>query len=84
MDYRWSFGLSTGVTLTRVGSSFDNAANTQRLASYVLVDLRASMPISTRFEVFGRIENLLDEHYETVFQYGTPRRGAFAGVRMRL
>ncbi len=84
VDYRWSFGLSTGVTLTRVGSSFDNAANTRRLEAYSLVDLHASFPIGEQFEVFGRIENLLDDHFETVFEYGTPRRGAFAGVRMRL
>ena len=84
VDYRWSFGLITGLTLTRVGSSFDNAANTRRLDGYSLVDLHASFPISEQFEVFGRVENLLDDHYETAFQYGTPRRGAFVGVRLRL
>ena len=83
LDYRWPFGLSTGLTVTRVGASFDNAANTRRLDRYTLVDLLASMPVSEQFEVFGRIENLLDDHYETVFEYGTPRRGAFAGVRVR-
>ena len=35
-DYDWSFGLSTGATLTHVGDSFDDPANTRRLDGYVL------------------------------------------------
>lgn len=83
-DYRWAFGLSTGATITHVGDSFDNATNTRRLDGYVLVDLRASLPIGERFEVFGRVENLFDEAYETVYLYGTPRRAAYGGVRLKL
>ncbi len=83
-DYRWAFGLSTGATITHVGDSFENATNTRRLDGYVLVDLRASLPIGDRFEVFGRVENLFDEAYETVYLYGTPRRAAYGGVRLKL
>src|SRR5690606_25361935 len=42
IDYEWAFGLKTGATVTHVGSSFDNAANSRKLDSYVLVDLRAT------------------------------------------
>ena len=83
-DYRWRFGISTGATIAHVGDSFDNAANTRRLDGYVLVDVRAVLPVSERFEVYGRIENLFDEAYQTVFQYGTARRAAYAGVRVKL
>jgi vitamin B12 transporter len=82
IDYRWPFGLSTGATLTHVGSSFDNAANTRKLEGYVLADLRASYPVTKNIELYGRIENLFDEHYETIFRYGTPGRAAYAGVRL--
>jgi vitamin B12 transporter len=34
-------------------------------------------------EVYGRIENLFDQRYETIYRYGTLGRGAFAGVRAR-
>lgn len=81
-DYRWSFGLSTGATITHVGESFDNAANTRRLDSYVLVDLRASLPVTKGIELYGRIENLFDERYETTYRYGQPGRAAYAGVRL--
>jgi len=82
-DYRWAFGLSTGATVTMVGNSFDNASNTRRLDGYVLTDLRAALPITERVEVYGRVENLFDERYQTIFQYGTPGRAAYGGVRVR-
>lgn len=84
IDYRWPFGLSTGATLTMIGDSFDNAANTRSLDGYALVDLRASLPIDRNIELYGRVENLFDESYQTVFRYGTPGRAAYAGVRFAL
>lgn len=82
LDYKWAFGLKTGATITHVGSSFDNATNTRKLEGYVLVDLRASFPVMDHLEVYGRVENLFNEQYETIFRYGTPRRAAYAGVRL--
>jgi len=82
-DYRWSFGLTTGATITHVSGSFDNPANSVRLGDYVLVDLRASMPITDNVEIYGRIENLFDERYQTAAGYGQLGRAATAGVRLR-
>ena len=81
-DYRWGFGLGVGATVTMIGDSFDNASNTRRLDGYVLTDLRASFPVTERIEVYGRVENLFDERYQTIFQYGTPGRAAYGGVRL--
>ena len=82
-DYRWAFGLTTGATITHVSGSFDNAANTVRLGDYVLVDLRASFPVTDQIELYGRIENLFDERYQTAAGYGQLGRAATAGVRLR-
>ncbi|CAN5281800.1 TonB-dependent receptor [soil metagenome] len=76
-------GLTGGVTLQYVGHSFDNATNTRRLKSYVLTDVRVSYPINDTFELYGRVENLFDQRYETLYRYGTLGRGAFAGVRAK-
>ncbi|TRW18306.1 TonB-dependent receptor plug domain-containing protein [Glacieibacterium frigidum] len=83
LDYVWPFGLTTGATLSHVGDSFDNAANTRRLESYVLADIRAAFPVTANIEVYGRVENALDANYATAFGYGTPGRSAHAGVRLR-
>ncbi|WP_340316628.1 TonB-dependent receptor plug domain-containing protein [Rhizorhabdus argentea] len=82
-DYSWSFGLRTGATITHVANSFDDAANTARLGSYVLVDVRAAMPVTDAIELFARVENLFDEQYETARGYGQPGRAAYGGVRLR-
>ena len=81
-DYRWPFGLATGSTITAVGDSFDNASNARRLDGYLLADLRASFPVTRRVEVYGRVENLFDQRYQTIYQYGQPGRAAFGGVRL--
>jgi vitamin B12 transporter len=78
-----SSGLNGGVTMQYVGHSFDNVSNTRRLKSYVLTEVRIAYPINDMFEVYGRIENLFDQRYETIYQYGTLGRGAFAGVRAK-
>jgi vitamin B12 transporter len=82
-DYDWFFGLSTGATVTMVGDSFDDAANTRRLDGYALVGLRASLPVGDHLEVYGRIDNLFDEGYATAYGYNTFGRAAYGGVRVR-
>lgn len=82
-DYAFAFGLKTGVAVRYVGETFNNDANTVKVDSYTLVDLRASYPINDTLEVYGRIENAFDEEYQTVLNYGAPGRGVFGGVRVR-
>jgi len=81
-DYDWAFGLSTGATITHVSGSWNDDDNTQRLQGYVLSGLRASYPIGKNVEVYGRIDNLFDVHYETATGYGQPGRAAYGGVRL--
>ena len=81
-DYRWPFGLTTGATITAIGDSFDNASNARRLDGYVVTDVRASFPLGEHVEVYGRVENVFNERYQTIYQYGQPGRGAFGGIRL--
>ncbi|HSI16730.1 MAG TPA: TonB-dependent receptor [Sphingomonas sp.] len=84
LDYKLPFGLSLGGTISHVGDSFDNAANTVRLDGYVLAGVRAEMPIGEHFAIYGRVDNLFDERYQTVATYGTLGRAAYGGVRVKL
>lgn len=76
-------GLILGADLRMVGDSFDNAANTRRLDGYALTTLRASLPVTEAVELYARVENLFDEGYQTVADYGTWGRSAFIGIRAR-
>ncbi|MDR3509325.1 MAG: TonB-dependent receptor, partial [Caulobacteraceae bacterium] len=82
-DWIWPVKLSTGLAVRYVGDSFDDAANRTLIKAYALVDLRAAYPIRKGFEVYGRIENLVDQHYETTHDYGSPGRAAYLGLRLR-
>lgn len=83
LSYAWLSGLSASVAIHHAGDSFDNASNSVRLDGYTLVDVRVAFPINETLEVHGRIENLGDEVYEQVRDYGVVGRAAFVGVRAR-
>ena len=82
-DYQTSFGLKLGSDLQIVGDSFDDLANSRRIDGFALVGIRASLPIAESFEIFGRVENLFDEDYQTATDFGAFGRSASAGVRAR-
>lgn len=51
------------------------------LSPYTLVNIYASAPIAGGLKVFLKLENILDEEYESVWGYGTEGRTAVIGVR---
>lgn len=72
---RITLGLNARVSRDAEGS--DGAP----LDDYELLDLNASFAILESLEVYGRVENLLDEDYEEVPTYNTSERAAYAGIR---
>jgi len=76
-------GLALGADLRMVGKSFDDAGNFTRLDSYATGTLRASLPVTEKIELFGRIENVTDADYQTVAGYNTAGRSAYVGARAR-
>ena len=52
------------------------------LDPYWLVNVAASYKVQPGVEVFGRIENLLDQHYQEVYGFETASIAAYAGVRL--
>ena len=66
-------------------NDFTDPAGTPRIArlsSYTLVNLGADYRVTSSVQLYGRVENLLDEKYEEVFTYRSARRAAFAGARV--
>ena len=75
--------LALGADIRMVSDSFDDAGNFTRLDSYALLTWRVRLPVSDAVELFGRVENLTDEQYQTAGGYGTPGRSAHFGARTR-
>lgn len=57
--------VRVGTTVYGEGRRFDDVANTQRLAGYVTVDLRASVDLYRGLSLEGRVANLLNKQYQT-------------------
>ncbi|MEP1472895.1 MAG: TonB-dependent receptor [Halieaceae bacterium] len=51
------------------------------LDDYEVMDLNASVTILQGLEIYGRVENLLDEDYQEIPTYNTSERAAYAGIR---
>jgi vitamin B12 transporter len=81
-SYLWPNRLRTDLAVRYADRSFDQNGNLIPLQSYTLWDVRASYPLNARVEIYGRIENLTDKHYETAYQYGTLGRAAYGGVKL--
>ena len=64
-----------------VGSSYDDAQNLVRLGGYAVLTARGEWNVHENVVLYARIENLLDEKYQTAAGYGTPGRGLHVGAR---
>ena len=51
------------------------------LPSFTVVNLAARYRVDDRWQVFGRVDNLFNEHYEEVFGYSGIERGVYVGAR---
>jgi vitamin B12 transporter len=67
-----------------VGARNDERFNDPSLkqGSFGIVDLSGSYDLTPYWQVFARVENLFNQHYEEVLFYGTPIQSVFAGVRL--
>lgn len=75
-------GPFSGAVLIRYNGEETNSDGTS-LAGWTRIDLTGAYGLSERVELFGRIENLLNEDYQQVLGYGTPGLSGSLGVRYR-
>lgn len=54
------------------------------LQDYTVARAFGSVELSDHVELYGRVENVFDENYETVIGYRAPGTGAFVGCRVVL
>jgi len=74
---RWNLAADWLVT----GERFNNAANTQRLGGYGVVNVAASKTILPGWSVIARVDNLANKEYETVSGFATAGRMIYVGLK---
>ena len=76
--------LGAHLTTRYNGDQFDTNFATfagVKLASYTLMTLGGDIRLTPRLQLYGRIENLLDDVHQEVVGFQSPGRAAYAGVR---
>ncbi len=79
---------SVNLAMRYNGSALDNNFGTfpatfETLEAYTLVNLNARVQLAPGLNLFGRIENLLDEDYEAVFSFVSPGINAIFGFEAK-
>ena len=60
----------------------DQATQRVSLDAYWLVNATVSYKLQPGVEVFARVENALDRHYQEVFGFESPPLAAYAGLKL--
>lgn len=62
-----------------VSKRFSSAGQTNQVDAYTRVDLYTEYKLDKNWKVFARGENILNEHYQEVFNFGTTGPAVYAG-----
>ncbi len=68
--------------LLHVGKRFNDTANTNLMGDYTVFKLSGNIDIKKNIQIFARIENLFDRHYEEVAGFGTAGLSAYGGLKI--
>ncbi|MFV0681197.1 TonB-dependent receptor domain-containing protein [Ottowia sp.] len=74
-------GWTLGAEMQAASHRWDNAANTNRLPGYGVVNLYASTTIARQWTLLARIDNVADRDYQLARNYNTAGRAFYVGLR---
>lgn len=69
-----------------VGARNNDLTNTpgQKQGSFGVVNVAATYDVTKRIQIYGRVDNLLNQKYEEILFFGTPIRSVYGGMRVTL
>jgi vitamin B12 transporter len=65
-----------------VGSRFEDVNNVQNLKAFDVWNVIANYDVTKSVQAYVRAENLFNEKYEEILNFGTPVRSIFGGVKL--
>ncbi|MBW2570594.1 MAG: TonB-dependent receptor, partial [Deltaproteobacteria bacterium] len=74
--------LNVNLNAQCVGKRYRNADNSESMSAYTLFNLAASYDVMDWLKIFGRVENLTDKKYQSIYQYGEPGIGFYGGIKV--
>ncbi len=82
LNYQPWEAVNLNLNLNYVGRRWNDADNTEKVDSYTRVDVAAYYDVCDYAQLFGRVENLLDEEYEEVLNYSSPGTSFYGGLKV--
>ncbi len=81
LDVSKSFGdFDVGTFVVAQDYRFDDVANNIKVGGYVTVDLRTAYHLNKNWQLSVKLNNALDNKYQTVNTYNTAERNFFVSV----
>jgi vitamin B12 transporter len=82
LSYRPIEQLQMSLEGRYIGSRFEDVGNLQNLRAFDVWNLIANYDVTRNVQAYVRADNLFNEKYEEILNFGTPVRSVFAGVRV--
>ena len=74
--------LNVNLNAQYVEKRYREKDNSESMPAYTLYNLVASYDVMEWLKIFGRVENLTDKKYQSVYKYGEPGIGFYGGVKL--
>ena len=74
--------LNVNLNAQYAGKRYRNADNSESMPAYTLFNLAASYDMMKWLKIFGRVENLTDQKYQSIYKYGEPGIGFYGGIKV--
>ena len=74
--------LNVNLNAQYVGKRYRTTDNSEEMPAYTLLNLAVSYDVNDWFKIFGRVENITDKNYQSIYQYGEPGIGFYGGVKV--
>jgi len=85
LDYYGIDKLHVGADVQYIGERYDKADEQgEQTGKYAVFNMTADYQITENIQVYGKIENLGDKYYQTVYGYATSPRAFYLGVRGKI
>lgn len=81
--YSFEQGANLGFDLRYLSRQLDSNFSTANTSTFTVVDLYGTYPITEKWELYGRVDNLFDRDYEEVNNFRATGLAGYGGVRVR-
>ncbi|MBW2631078.1 MAG: TonB-dependent receptor [Deltaproteobacteria bacterium] len=73
--------LNVNLNAQYVGRRYRTTDNSEEMLDYTLLNLAVSYDVNDWVKIFGRVENLTDKKYQSIYEYGEPGIGFYGGIK---